>query len=232
MPAPAPVTDPVTPPVPMPATADAPAATAAQALTAMSGFSEAAGREVRARRGLRGVARIVLRMAPPALILGLSMSSLPGCVLPLAPQFSDPPSQENFAPVITDSRPLEGMIVTSTTFSITVTDPNVTDDLWVRWIGEYPPFSNDSQRLLSTDQHISHSVDGTPLQSTQSITLNCLYPLDRQLTQHPIMALVSDRAFLPADSDAGLETILTGISPGAKKAEAHWVLDLDCSSSP
>jgi hypothetical protein len=194
----------------------------------MSGFSGRRGGEGRAVRGYRAVARFMLHLAAPTLILGSSMSLPSGCALPLAPQFTDPPAQENFAPVILDTHPLQGTITMSTTFSVVVTDPNVTDDLWVRWIGEYPPFSLNSERLMD-DQHISHSVDGTLLQSTQSITLNCLYPLNRQVTQHPIMALITDRPFLPTDGDASVQTILTGISPGAQKAEAHWVLNLDCS---
>jgi hypothetical protein len=146
----------------------------------------------------------------------------------VAPRFEDPPAEENLAPVIISSRPPQGMIGTALTFEITVTDPNLDDDLWVRWIGEYPPYSDTDTRRLTDDRIFARSAGGDPLVNA-SITIDCFSPL-AQLPQHRIMALVSDRAFFD-DNDAtlSLETRLTGIRPGAQKAEAHWVLiNLQC----
>lgn len=182
-----------------------------------------------ARSVLGSALRSVLRYRAPALTLGLSMLSLSGCVLPLSPDFQDPPAPQNYAPQIISAEPLQGSIGTSTTFMITVKDQDLSSDIWIRWIGEYPPYSVSSRPLTDQDVMFSHSINGQPLVDSTSVTVNCfeLAPL----MQHPIMALVSDRAFLPRDTpDVSLETLLTGASSSdAQMAEAHWVLNLDCT---
>jgi hypothetical protein len=185
-------------------------------------------RRRRPRNSLQcGLARSVLRLLTIALPLGSIMPLLSGCVLPLSPEFQDPPTQQNYAPDIVSASPLQGSVVSTLTFEITVTDPNVSDTLWIRWIGEYPPVSSDS-RLLAPDIAVPPFNGQAPF-SSQSITIDCLSSPLAKLPQHPIMALVSDRPFLPRDSDAGLETLLIGSSsPVAKTAEAHWVLNLTC----
>jgi hypothetical protein len=152
-----------------------------------------------------------------------------GCVIPVAPDFQDPPLQQNYAPVLS-ADPQQG-IVTTTTFTVTVGDPNVSDDLYVRWIAEYPPYSTVNTKGLKEDRMIPHSVNGMQLEVPDSITVDCVFdPLAPQLPLHPITALVSDAPFFTVAEDPTLdpETVLTGIRKGAMKAEAHWVLSLTC----
>jgi hypothetical protein len=199
------------------------------------GLFKSAGPQGLEKAGPSRLARSVLRFCGLALPLnlGLSMLFLSGCILPLAPEFHDPPPPANYAPQISSAQPPQGSIVTaigaSMTFEITVKDLNVSADLWIRWIGEYPPYSVNS-RPLTDDVMISHSATGDPVRQPTSVTVNCLFLAP--LTQHPITALVSDRAFLPRDTpDAGLETLLTASSAPAEaqNTEANWVLNLDCT---
>jgi hypothetical protein len=152
-----------------------------------------------------------------------------GCVVPVAPDFQDPPLQQNYAPVLVSTDPPQ-TIVTTTTFQVTVSDPNVSDDLYVRWIAEYPPFSSTNSKRLKEDKMLPHSANGMPQQTPDSITVDCLlYPLAR-LPQHPITALISDQPFFSPQTDPTLDpaTLLAGIRKNAGSVEAHWVLSLLC----
>jgi hypothetical protein len=166
------------------------------------------------------------RLAVTALLLSLPCA----CVIPLAPDFQDPPAAQNFAPVITDSFPDNGAVVTATMvptmFRVTVSDPNLNDDLHVRWIADYPPFSANSRRLL--DRDIPPSNAATPQSTDVSITIDCLTStLALGLTQHQIMVFIADRDFLPGDNQP-LDRKLTALPDTAGHAEAHWILNLEC----
>ena len=45
-------------------------------------------------------------------------------------------------------------------FRVTVDDPNVADDLYLRWIADFPPFDEDSRRL-GDDIKLSPPAPGT-----------------------------------------------------------------------
>jgi len=178
----------------------------------------------------RGLARAMLCLPLLTITkLALPMLLLCGCILPVGPRFEDPEAAHNEAPALLSTTPAQGSLTSvsgDTDFEILVTDPNVSDHLYVRWILDYPPYSSSSSLLQEMD--VPPSADHTPLQSTQKITLNCLSPLSH--TQlNPLMALVTDRPF-PTDKSLSREAMLAGISPTAKKAEAHWYADL--SSCP
>jgi hypothetical protein len=203
----------------------------AKALTSMSDFAGARRRPRPATQPSMRLARSVLRLLPTTLIALSSMPLVSGCVLPLSPQFEDPPAEQNFAPSIVSAQPAQGSIVTALSgttvaFTVTVNDPNVTDDLYFRWIGDFPPYSDSNTRRLTADTKVSRSASD-PLAS-QSIPIDCLSPLAR-LPQHAIMALVSDRPFLDDDGTLSREALLTGIRNGAQKTEAHWTLNLQCN---
>jgi hypothetical protein len=166
------------------------------------------------------------------------MTSLSGCVLPVGPRFEDPPTVENFAPAIEGAQPAQGSVVTavgtgtgttiSQTFTIMFTDPNAGDDLYVRWIGEYPPYSATSHVL--SDNKISHSVNGEPLHQSASLNVTCFTLLART-AQHQITVLVSDRPYWdPSDPAAplNLEMVLVQNTEKTLVAQATWFLNLPC----
>src|SRR5215471_15875644 len=114
--------------------------------------------ETAARVRFFGLAQLLLscrvhlaRVAFPLLLV----PPMSACILPVAPEFQDPPASENFGPVITDSSPALGSVVTKVggaplpPFRVTITDPNLGDNLHVRWLADYPPRSNNTRTLVA-----------------------------------------------------------------------------------
>lgn len=153
-----------------------------------------------------------------------------GCVLPLAPSFDDPPAERNYAPTLIDFTPVQGF-VSPGLLTVTISDPNVGDDLVVRWIVDYPPYNGDRTRGL-IDFPYTHSADGKPLLKTSPMDVSCLN-LAQGISAHPVTALISDRPFLcceKAGDNANLspEEQLTKLRPNALSVEAHWVVNAPC----
>jgi hypothetical protein len=150
------------------------------------------------------------------------------CVLPLAPEFEDPPAAQNFAPLIVDSFPVNGAVVSTPMFRVTVDDPNVADVLYVRWIADFPPF-NDSSRRLGDDVKLPPPATGM-FRPDVVLNVDCtLHALARTTTTHQIMVVVADRPFRPPDQETSLDRKLTSLPIGAPRAEAHWTLNLECN---
>lgn len=74
--------------------------------------------------------------------LSLLMAALAtGCVLPIGPQF-DPP-EKNYPPYVESSSPGVGEIFTlgmtgERTITVTLSDQNLNDHLYIRWLVDYP----------------------------------------------------------------------------------------------
>jgi hypothetical protein len=90
------------------------------------------------------------------------------CVLPIGPDFQDPLSSPNYAPYFVDTLPVAGSIVTATStvplFRVTVQDPNGGDNLQVRWIADYPPFTDNTRVILVVaDRLFLDPVAGKPV---------------------------------------------------------------------
>ena len=130
----------------------------------------------------------------------LTLASMSACVLPLAPEFQDPATSQNTPPIIRLSDPPLGEIVAGMTtptqsFSVTVTDQNGGDTLYVRWMADYPPYSSEVTRLL-VDHTILPSPDGTPLVTDDAIMVNCaLSNLSPTVARHQVFVIVADRPF-------------------------------------
>ena len=177
------------------------------------------------RRPLR-VARMLLRSGQLCLLLAMS-----ACVLPIAPEFQDPPAAANYAPFFQFADPPLGMRITAapdklTTFTLQISDPNLGDNLHVRFISDFPPFTSNT-RVLQADLLIPHHVDGTPLSEQVSQIIGCQRSTLSTLPSHQIIAIVSDRGFMdspgpPAVPDLGL------VPTGGLKAVAVWILDQEC----
>ncbi|HET6147337.1 MAG TPA: hypothetical protein VFH68_07365 [Polyangia bacterium] len=153
-----------------------------------------------------------------------------GCVIPLAPSFDDPPAERNYAPQLLDPTPAQGY-VSPGVLRVNVSDPNVGDDLVVRWIVDYPPYNADRTRRL-VDFPFHHSADGKPLLEPSEMDISCLN-LAQGVSVHPVTALVSDRDFLcckkPEDSaNLTAEQQLIKLPPNALSVEAHWVVNAPC----
>ena len=170
------------------------------------------------------VARLLL-MLPETLACLASLTCMSACILPLSPEFQDPPSSPNFAPVIIDTNPPEGSVLSrmpseEITFRVTISDPNVLDNLYVRWVADYPPFSVNTRGLeLDT---LTHSADGTPLRAEADLMLSCLTTL-APIPMHQIVAIVADRQFDPTPGQ-----ITSLVDDNGRSVQVTWYLNLDC----
>ncbi len=98
------------------------------------------------------------------------------CIIPVAPNFQDPPSQPDSVPglQVTSQTPAPGTIYTildssspstTPTFYVTVSDPDPNVTLYYRWIFDYPPHTDvsrlatDSSQSSGAQQPISQKVD-------------------------------------------------------------------------
>jgi hypothetical protein len=184
-----------------------------------------------ASRGSSTLAYSVLRFAAVFLTLGLGLNmTFSGCVLPLSPSFEDPPADRNYPPAVMGTDPVQGFVLPGT-LRVTVTDPNVGDSIYLRWIAEYPPYDDVKTRTLS-DATVPPSADGKQVYSNQpSENIGCGY-LAVQTSVHPITVLITDRPFptLVDFPNMTREEQITKINDAqfAGKAEAHWVLNVDC----
>jgi hypothetical protein len=184
---------------------------------------------VSARPRLSSVARRMLCSA--GIILPLLSTTLPmsACVLPVAPEFQDPPTSANSPPFFITTDPEIGFVVTKAkaSFTVTVSDLNVEDDLSYRWIADYPPYT-DNTRRLSDDGTISHSADGKTLQQDISVTPDCVSNMLAKTPRHQIMVIVADRKFEPLQATPTQPIDFARVPTGAGKVIATWTLELEC----
>jgi hypothetical protein len=156
----------------------------------------------------------------------LTLASMSACVLPLAPEFQDPPTSQNTPPIIQVSDPLLGSIVTGPNatpiFRVTVTDQNSADTLVVRWIADYPPYDPALTRQIQ-DQQIPPSPNGTPQDST--ITLSCFDSLSTTLAEHQVFVVVADRPFVQQTTNP---PDFTQVEPGGFAVTGSWIWVHQC----
>jgi hypothetical protein len=176
--------------------------------------ARAAAAQSAGRAGRWPLARLLLRIAVKLLLLSAVTSSMPACIIPVAPDFQDPDGIGNSPPEILNETPKAGSMVSATvsmlvTFEIVVADVNQ-DDLNIRWIVDgRPAFS------------MQPSVPGGSGSTTVSQTIHC-YDVDPSVSLHPVRAFVADRAFVEGSSDP-----MAVKSPG-KSAHDDWWLTLEC----
>ena len=160
------------------------------------------------------------------------MLSTSACIIPVGPDFQNPIAGPNNAPYIIGATPDFGAIVTppQLTFSVTVTDPNIGDDLYVRWLADYP---GANYRQVNTGRSfVSHSMNGQPLRETVQAIVDCLLDNLGMTSdgEHRVEVIVADRPFVdPIPPDTHLDLVM---DPGLV-VRASWVLEqLSCPSSP
>jgi len=156
------------------------------------------------------------------------VSQISACVLPIAPEFQDPPASANYAPRIINTIPPQGSIVTGSItgispFTATVTDPNLGDSLYVRWLADYPP-QGPNTRTLVPDTKMGNSPTGQDVAAAVSCTNVQLAPI----TEHQITVIVADRPFSTSPTDD--KTAL--MDPVGFTVQANWILKLDCTVAP
>ena len=148
-----------------------------------------------------------------------------GCVIPLAPEFEQ---ERNVPPFVKQANPEEGTMVTdrNQVFQVVVEDPNRADNLHIAWMIDYPPYVENItvpgrvQTLPSpgVDKANEHIINHQP---------RCEFdPISPSSTQHRLMLVVADRAFLPPP-DAG-PLVFDRVPPGAHILRVVWFFEKEC----
>jgi hypothetical protein len=184
-----------------------------------------------ARRGAGG---------PPHWVCAL-LAATGGCVIPLAPEFESP--ETNYPPFIYSATPAIGAELTfggtaltpgtsaeaSREIRVEIGDPNLGDTLYVRWIYDYPPYDEESTRLVEYPE-VAPSNGGTGFVRLPAIrfTPSCAkHSIARGTSQHRLTLAVADRAFITpeqAQADFRLDDIKEGYP-----VRATWILNnLEC----
>jgi hypothetical protein len=148
------------------------------------------------------------------------------CVLPIAPEFQDSPTSSNYAPYFqpTTIIPDLGAEVTVPSFEVTVTDPNIGDSLYARWIVDYPPYSDNTRSF--TQPKVAPNGDGTPLLHDYLFTPNCIDNSLAKIARHQVMLVVADRDFAKQLPMQAVD--LTRIPMEGREVIGTWTLDMEC----
>jgi hypothetical protein len=147
-----------------------------------------------------------------------------GCIVPIGPEFQDPPAPQNYQPVILNAEPDLGRRVSNPTFSVTVQDPNVSDNLYVRFVADYPLLTEDT-RILATGR-VWHRPDGRLLSESVEHVVKCDQLANRP--SHQITVIVADREFLEGATAPGQLTDPLRLPADAQRVLGSWTLDLEC----
>jgi hypothetical protein len=169
--------------------------------------SRGAGAVVLARLLLHPIRRVFLLFAVASLTSA--------CIIPVAPEFQDPPGAANSPPEILNPDPLWGEEVAATptvlrTFSFTFSDVNADDTLWVRWTVD---------GISGTQNPTPSGSGGTPAQHVASNTIACVN-VDQTLARHTVIAGVADKPFS--------DTSTFKVDDNGKFNFIPWTLNMTC----
>jgi hypothetical protein len=161
---------------------------------------------------------LLLFLSRKAPVVSLLLASS-GCVIPVVPEFEDPPAAENVLPVVRSPNPEIGIQFGARTFSARVLDPNPGDPLFLHWVAD---LQTGSVSVRTIDiQTVPPRVDGKGHDEPTFVDVNCGSTfLDKSLTLHSIHLLAGDAPF-EADNPRRLTS-------GDAAVEVAWTLNLPC----
>lgn len=152
------------------------------------------------------------------------------CIIPVSSGFQDPPSSPNYVPVLESATPDVGSletVVTTYSFGVIATDPNLDDNLYYRWLMDYPPNTTDTRKF--DEGEVPHSADGTALNAHIEVSIDCSDgPAPTPNSLHRLELAIADRAFLTMPADNGLDEV----NPPGLVAHANWTFQINCPSTP
>ena len=165
----------------------------------------------------------------PRLAASLAVSALlaGGCVVPVAPQWDDP--EVNYPPYVVGSDPTVGEIFTPGTsdenreIAATLSDLNLDDHLFIRWLVDYPTSDTSSPHLLLA---VDYPPTGKPVRSTVHIRPGCQV-IGRGPGTHRLMMSVSDRKYLDALNGDPVDPMapLDSVPDDANRIRVMWLIN-------
>jgi hypothetical protein len=163
---------------------------------------------------------------PGSRLLAFSLAALlGGCVVPVAPKWSDP--DNNYPPSIDSAQPPVGTILglgvdggAPFEVSVSVADQNTNDTLYFHWIIDYPPYVLGMYPLAyKTEKPGGSSLVRTPVTFSPSCKNDRISP---GLSSHRLMLAVSDRPFDESD-----ESVPDAVTTG-HLVRAVWPFEMTC----
>jgi len=165
---------------------------------------------------------------PGPLVLCVALGAAMGCVVPVGPEWTDP--QGNYPPTITSASPPIGSVLSMDpdggeplAVEVDLADQNTQDQLYVRWIIDYPPYvEGQSHIALPLILPGGQQIDRSPI----LFTPNCMDDqIARRMSDHRLLLAVSDRPFAPEGPSQG-DLVL--VQKGNFLVEAAWQFEIDC----
>ena len=170
-----------------------------------------------------GLARLLLSPSRKALLVSLLFASS-ACIIPVVPEFVEPPAAQNFPPQILNPMPAFGIVSGNrpdNSFSAVLLEINPGDSLHVRWIADIRP-DGSTNRSLGRDQDVVPRADGEALEVPTMVEVTCEGDfLAKTIEIHTIHLLVGDRDFAN-DSDP------RRLDNGQAAVEAIWTWVFRC----
>ncbi len=148
------------------------------------------------------------------------------CVLPVAPEFEDPPG--NSSPFLASSNPTEGSVLSGTSpeIEVVVGDDNHNDTLVGRWFIDYPPFDDAVTRMVS---EFRLPPTGKAERGKVLFAPNCVeHQIATGMASHRISLSVADRPFL-AEEQSPPSLRLDSVPEEGFVLRATWILNLSCA---
>jgi hypothetical protein len=167
-----------------------------------------------------------LSISPPWRRLGPLVALLcGGCVVPVAPQWDD--AEINYPPYVESSTPGEGDVFTPGStgqreIEATLSDQNVADHLFIRWLVDYPSTDMNATHLI---REVELPSSGTPVRAPVRIQPSCDFIALGSGTHRWVMS-VSDRKFLDLlnGDSVSPDAPLDSVSKDANRIRVVWIL--------
>ena len=163
------------------------------------------------------------RLVLPTLLLAIS-----GCVVPIGPEWTDP--ERNQPPTISYAIPAIGSVLdfgaggnVAMGLEVALADQNTQDNLYVRWIIDYPPYLEGASHVA-----LPQTLPGGEQIQRQPIRFapNCSdVTIAHDSSNHRLLLAVSDRPF---SDDPQNPQVLDPVSDGNYRVEASWDFTLAC----
>jgi hypothetical protein len=146
-----------------------------------------------------------------------------GCVVPVAPKFDDP--EVNYPRYVISSTPSVGDIFTpeDRVISAALSDQNVHDDLFIRFLVDYPGTDTSTAHLFF---QVKLPPNGLPERGSVHVQPNCKL-IGLAMGLHRLMMTVSDREYLDAlaGQDVDPEAPLDSVPDDANRIRVLWLLN-------
>jgi len=159
-------------------------------------------------------------------VLGVLLAGAGGCVVPIGPEWSDP--QKQYPPTIPSANPPIGSVVdaesgSAPVFEVVVEDQNTQDQLYLRWLIDYPPYQDGLTRIYEAP---TLPPSGSARRPSVLFAPSCNDDsIAKGFPNHRLLLAVSDRPFV---SDAHSGVSLDVPSAGGAVVEAAWQFTMTC----